>query len=222
MGLLVYVIDDHRLFSEALGSLTTDIQPDADIQYFENSPQTLKALSEETPDLVLIDLNLPDRHGFELMQDIFERAPLCSVVVISASLDSEDMHRALSEGAIGYIPKSSAPEIIQSALQLILAGGVYTPPEMLQLKRIEPANVETNLNTSNNLQPSDSQLDITSRQREVLKLLAEGKSNKQIANTLSCAEGTIKAHIAAIFRALNVSNRTEAVITAKRSGLVEQ
>ena len=128
---------------------------------------------------------------------------------------SEDVRQSIEAGAVGYIPKSSDPEILVNALKLVLSGGVYLPPNVLG--SVDPAIGAAEV-IGDELQgePTDDQFArLTPRQREVLALMAQGKSNKEIAKELGLAAGTVKIHVSSIFKALKVSNRTRAVIAAR-------
>jgi DNA-binding NarL/FixJ family response regulator len=140
--------------------------------------------------------------------------PAVPVVVLSASEDPADMTRAIDSGAMGFIPKSQSSQVMIGALRLVLAGGVYLPPEAI--RRAAPGSPST-------AQPSRPtswrDIGLTERQAEVLALLVQGKPNKLICRDLDLAEGTVKIHITAILKALKVTNRTQAVIEVSRLGL---
>ena len=169
-------------------------------------------LVEENADLelILLDLNLPDRNGFEVLADLRRRYPTISVVVLSAFHDRENVLRAFDLGALGFLPKSAPREVMANALRLILAGGVYVPPEAL-------ASAETT--TDRPARPfSPADVGLTERQIEVLSLMMRGKSNKAISRRLDMAEPTVKHHVTAILKALKATNRTEAVIAVGELG----
>jgi len=134
--------------------------------------------------------------------------PDIPVVVLSASEQTENIQKLLAAGALGYLTKSSPSDVILSALRLVLAGGVYVPPSILDRSDGQPDLPEPLRNAA-----------LTSRQIDVLRELAKGLSNKQIAKSLEVTEGTVKIHLAAIFRILKVNNRTEAVLVAQKMGL---
>jgi DNA-binding NarL/FixJ family response regulator len=168
--------------------------------------------------LVLLDLNLPDRDGFSALVELRERYPTLPVIVLSAVQDRENVVRALEIGALGFIPKSEPREVMLGAMQLVISGGIYIPPQALpgQTPKYLSAPNETLTRRSS---VSFASLGLTERQGEVLALIMQGKSNKAICRALKLAEPTVKNHVTAIFRALNVSNRTEAAIAARNMGL---
>jgi DNA-binding NarL/FixJ family response regulator len=177
---------------------------------------------EETPEieLILLDLNLPDRNGFEVLAELRKRYPAVSVVVLSASDERDNVAKALDLGALGFIPKSSPREVMLSAFNLIFAGGIYVPPEILARpvsRAAIPALQATPAYTGK--QVSAATLGLTDRQMDVLVLMMQGKSNKAICRALDLAEPTVKNHVTAILKALKASNRTEAVIAAGAFGV---
>jgi DNA-binding NarL/FixJ family response regulator len=159
-------------------------------------------------DLALLDLYMPGMSGVDGVIRFRAAFPEIPLVVLSASELAEDIHRLLAAGALGYVTKSSPSEVILGALRLVLAGGVYIPPSVLE---------QHSGGDSDPSRPGP----LTARQVEVLRELAKGQSNKQIAKALEVTEGTVKIHLAAIFRILKVNNRTEAVLVAQKMGLNE-
>ena len=208
----ILVTDDHVLIREALRGVLAELRSDASVFEASNSQQAMRIVEDHPDlDLILLDLNLPDRDGFSVLADLRQRYPAISVVVLSALQDRMNVTRALDLGALGFIPKTTKREIMLSALRLIFSGGTYIPAEILA--REEPPSSPNDLT---HVRPTD--LGLTSRQIEVLALMAQGQTNKAIARTLNMAEPTVKNHITAIFKALKVSNRTEAVIAVGKLG----
>jgi DNA-binding NarL/FixJ family response regulator len=160
-------------------------------------------------DLVLLDLNLPDTHGFAALEALRARYPALPVVVLSSANDRASVMQALDLGAMGYIPKDSSNEVLLSALRLVLSGGIYIPPEILARSE-HPRRAPRVL----------ADLGLSEREARVLTLLLEGKSNKLISRELDLAESTVKNHVTQILRALGVTSRTQAVIAAAQMGLV--
>jgi DNA-binding NarL/FixJ family response regulator len=137
--------------------------------------------------------------------------------VLSGQQDRGSVVKALDLGALGFIPKSAHREVMLAALELVFAGGIYIPPEILSRQEPIPAQAppEPSAAASRSL---PKELGLTERQLEVLALMMRGKSNKAISRVLDVAEPTVKNHITAILKVLKVSNRTEAVISVLRSG----
>lgn len=214
----ILVVDDHVLIREALHSVLRELKGDATIVEAPDSCQAMQRIAEN-PDLelILLDPNLPDRSGFELLAELRERHPAISVVMLSASNDRDDIARALELGALGFIPKSAQREVMLSALELIFSGGIYVPPEILGRPQAAPAPAPITSAPADRL-PDAAGLGLTGRQRDVLALMMQGKSNKAICRALHLAEPTVKNHVTAILKAFKVSNRTEAVIAAAALG----
>jgi DNA-binding NarL/FixJ family response regulator len=166
--------------------------------------------------LILLDLSLPYRSGVELIGDLRATSPDVPVVVLSATDDRETVLRTIHDGAMGFIPKSSRTEVLIAALKLVFSGGVYLPPSVFTA-----TGAGSHAAARPSAVPGKTAQDIglTQRQGQVLSLLVQGKSNKLICRALNLAEGTVKIHVTAILRALNVTNRTEALVAVSRLGL---
>jgi len=209
--LRILLADDHALFRAGLRHLLTDFGDRLQIEEAYDYDNTAALLSElDDLDLLLLDLNMPGMRGIAAVEELCALAPDVPIIVISVRETPDDVRKAIDAGAMGYIPKSSTPEVMMSALQLVLSGGIYLPPHLLQEV---PAGHSSA--AENGSDESDDQLArLTPRQRDVLRLLAQGQSNKQIAEVLGLAPGTVKIHISRILRAFKVQNRTQAVIAA--------
>ena len=220
----ILVVEDHVLMREALRGVLKELKGDAAV--IVEAPDSRQAIRqiEQNPDveLVLLDLGLPDRDGFEILTELAERYPTISVVVHSAHQDRERVMKALDLGAIGFIPKSAQREVMLSAFNLIFSGGIYIPPEILDRRQATPMSAPTRPASSLKSRVSAADLGLTERQMEVLALMMRGKSNKAICRVLDLAEPTVKIHVSAILKALKVANRTEAVLTAAALGLGPQ
>jgi DNA-binding NarL/FixJ family response regulator len=203
------VIDDHPLIHEimpavlrkALGEVTVATQSTLEAGLAH-------AAGSVPPDLVLLDLGLPGCEGIDALTRFRMEFPQLPVVVISANSDRESILGVLDSGANGFIPKTSKPEVIVAALRLVAAGGVYVPPEA-----IEDLTVQMPLRTAR------ESMDLTERQRDVLRLILKGYNNERIASELAIAPNTVKQHAHAIFVQLGVSSRAEAVVAAANMGL---
>ena len=139
-----------------------------------------------------------------------------SIVVLSADQDRANVMKALDLGAMGYIPKSARNEVMLGALQLVFAGGIYIPPEILSRKHLAHTAPSPSGGGRTLVSPAD--LGLTDRQLDVLALMMQGKNNKSICQILNLAEPTVKNHVTAILKALTVTNRTEAVIAVNELG----
>lgn len=207
----ILLSDDHALIREAVRSVLQELVPDAAVLEASDGRRTIDLIDQNQDiDLVLLDLNLPDRDGLALLGELRTRYPAMSVVVLSAFQDQPTIRQALRLGALGFIPKNTERDVMINALRLVFAGGIYIPREALDQSTAATApNGKAPADLRRRLPPGVA---LTDRQIEVLALVMEGKSNKAISRQLDVAEHTVKNHVTAIFKALNVTNRTEAVI----------
>jgi DNA-binding NarL/FixJ family response regulator len=216
----ILVVDDHFLIREALRGFLERLKSNATILEAVSGHQAMQLIAEHADiRLVLLELNLPDRDGFLVLSELRERHPAISVVVLSARQDRDSMARALDLGALGFIPKSERREVMLSALDLVLAGGVYIPPEILlpEQRPLTSSKLACIASGTRPVRPRD--LGLTDRQTDVLGLMMSGKSNKAICRELDLALPTVKNHVTAILKAIKVTNRTEAVIAIGSLGL---
>lgn len=214
----ILVVDDHVLIREALRGVLAELKGDAAVIIeAADSRQAMRQIEQHGDlKLVLLDLALPDRDGFETLGELGLRYPTLPVVVLSAYHDRDSVSRALDLGALGFIPKSARREVMLSAFNLIFAGGIYVPPEILGHPPVaRPGPVAPAFPDERGM---GFELGLTERQLEVLALMMQGKSNKAICRKLHLAEATVKVHVSAILKALKVTNRTEAVIAAGALG----
>ncbi|MDM0044981.1 response regulator transcription factor [Variovorax dokdonensis] len=221
----ILIADDHRLVTEAVKSKLSELEDGIEFCVALSVEELLAMVSDDV-DLAVIDLNMPGADGYSHIDELRRRFPSVPVIVLSGYEDPQLMRGALERGALGFIPKAYSPEVMLSAVRLVLAGGVYVPPMMLSavppgvvassggdapagggMLGARPANPTATLDGLRKV--------LTERQVEVLQLLSQGKPNKLIGRSLGISEGTVKIHLAAIFRALNVRNRTEAVVAAQ-------
>lgn len=213
----ILIVDDHAMVREGVRHALESMGGDVSVAEARNAEEAYR-LVEEHPelDLVLLDLGLPGTDGFAVLNELHRRNSTLPVIIVSASDDRSRVMTALSMGAAGFIPKSFARELTLQAVRLVLAGGVYIPPQALGLR--DGAADETAAPPSCVDMTAARSLGLTERQLQVLALLARGKPNKIIAGELAIAEPTVKAHVTEILRALKVTNRAQAVIAARRLG----
>lgn len=216
------IADDHSLVRQGLKLELLGLYTDADILEASDA-NTVQGILSENPDLdlVILDLHMPGANELELLSSLCNQYPDTPFVVLSAVESPRIMQRAIDRGAAGFIPKSSANEVLISALQLVLSGGVYIPPRMIRetpqnRQGMQTGNEETatTLRRATSVRPA-----LTNRQNDVLQLVGGGASNKVIAKRLGLSEHTIKIHLTAIFKTLGVNNRTEAAIACRELGL---
>ena len=204
----ILLADDHALFREGMRHVLAQLTDDVQIVEAGHYEEVLRQ-TEANNDigLALLDLHMPGKDGFAALDTLLQQFPALPIVVLSASENRTDMQRALDAGAMGFIQKSATAPVMLNALRLVLSGGIYVPPALVQ-------------GGSEAERPSAAEaVGITPRQLEVLAYVIEGRANKVIAAELGLTEATIKAHITAVFKALNVTNRTQAALVAERLGL---
>jgi DNA-binding NarL/FixJ family response regulator len=213
----ILIVDDHALIRDALQGVLKKLQRGVTVLEASDSQQAFDIIAGNADiNLILLDLTLPGRDGLSVLAELRERYPAISVVVLSALQDRANVQKVLDLGAAGFIPKSARREVMLSALQLVFAGSVYVPPEILAPEGF--AEAAPSQQRDNRSIVSLSDLGLSERQQDVLALMMQGNSNKVICRTLNLAEPTVKNHVTAILRALKVSNRTEAVIAVNELG----
>lgn len=209
--LKILIADDHELFLDGLKMALSDLDGEMSVDVVHNHTELQAKADGNTPyDLILTDLAMPGMAWHESLRLLKEHNPETPVVVLSAVYDREIVLQAVDIGAAGFIPKTSSNKIILSAIHLILSGGLYLPSELLH---DATQKVTTAAGEVKSL--------LTPRQLDVLRLMGQGKPNKIIARELDLSEGTVKLHVTAILKALNVINRTGAVISARNLGLID-
>jgi two-component system nitrate/nitrite response regulator NarL len=208
------IVDDHPVVRDGLAALLRQLGPEVTVLLAEDGSQGL-GLADGHPDLdlVVLDLAMPDSDGFATLQEFGRLQPQLPVIVVSSSEDPRDVRRALAAGALGYIPKSAPPRTILAAAQFVLAGNVYVPTLLAE----NPASTRDEAQDDGRRK---SNVRLTGRQIDVLRLLREGRSNKEIGRKLGLSEKTVKVHVTALFRALNVANRIQAAAMADKVGLI--
>jgi DNA-binding NarL/FixJ family response regulator len=203
----VVIADDHPMVRDALARVVGQLYADARVLEAGDFAAVLGCLGSATPDLVLIDLNMPGMDGLDGLRRLREAFPALVIVVASGQDDPATIRAALANGANGFIPKIDPPDLLLQALRVVRAGGIYIPARSLGDARASVVG------------PGPNASGLTARQLDVLRLLMKGEPNKVIGRQLGLTEGTVKIHIAAILRALQARNRTEAVIRARELGL---
>jgi DNA-binding NarL/FixJ family response regulator len=203
--------DDHAMFREGLQFFLKVLEPQVVILEASNFQAALDKLALEWPvDLALLDLQMPGMGELEGFFAIRRRYPTLPIVIVSGVNDTRIIRTLLDGGARGYIPKFASSELLMDGLRHVLRGEVFVP-EGLFMPATQAVAAE---------EGDDGAL--TSRQLQILPLLADGMPNKQIADALGVAEGTVKQHLKELFRRLNARNRTQAVQEARRQGLLRK
>ncbi|MEZ0469728.1 response regulator [Luteimonas sp. C3_2_a3] len=216
----VLIADDHRLIVEGVKTKLSELGPDVEFVVAMDIAEldAVVCRPDGTPDLAIIDIAMPGAQGHDHIAQIRRTAPNVPVIVLSGSEDTELIRTLLDLGVQGFIPKAYSPDVMLSAVRLVLSGGVYVPPMLLA--GVQARGWTPPPSASVRAPASEPSLDglrqiLTERQIDVMRLLSQGKPNKLIARDLGISEGTVKIHLAAIFRALNVRNRVEAVVASR-------
>ena len=210
------IVDDHALVAGALTLLLEDRDPEADVHTAATADAALELVDREgDADLLILDLSLPGVTGTELMEEIVRRQPMLKILVVSGLADQESIMRVLQLGAAGFVPKSLDTELLSSAVDFVLKGGVYIPSKLLTESQKDGFFTRTAARLK---APESAPPHLTDRQLDVLAQLAKGAPIKRICRELDLSEGTVKTHVAAIYRSFGASNRTEALIAARRAG----
>ncbi len=205
----ILVVEDHVLVREAMAQTLSRLDDNVKCVGVKAADEALAELEKDPDrDLAVIDLMLPDMNGFSLLGILAKRFPELPCIVVSALDDSASIQRAMRSGASGFVPKSCSSEELLSAIRTVLDGGVYTPKDDSSSAAARRRGGA----------PIQERFGLTTAQTRVMELLAQGKTNREIADLLGLSEGTVKVHMSAIFRALNVSNRAQAVLVITRHG----
>lgn len=232
----VLLVDDHPLILSALQTVIKGLGDHVNVVGAGSARAAREALqSEDDFDLVLLDLQLGDANGFDLLTEFRAGYPALPVVVVSASDRASDVIRSIDLGAMGFVPKRATNETLFEALHMVMSGGIYVPPMSIGSDATAPANggrrrTDSMMTAPGPLhvvnqeangggfqrQPSLASLGLTPRQTDVLALLLKGNPNKLIARELGLSVETVKDHVAAVLRALNVSSRTQAVLAVSQ------
>ena len=199
----VMLVDDHPIVRIGLAALISSLPEMETVAQAGNGHEALALHREHKPDVTLMDLRLPDLSGVEVIRTLRAESPEARFIVLTTYEGDEDIHQALQAGARGYIIKGMPHDLLAGAIRRVHSGGRYLPQIVKE--------------TLASRTPSS---DLTTREREVLVRIAQGKSNREIAAELHLAEITVKCRVSAILERLDVHDRTEAVVTALQRGLL--
>ena len=203
----ILIVDDHPLILHALEQVLPQLDRSLEVFGATNRVETLTLLARH-PDcaLVLLDLTLPGSRGLDLLAELRRDRPLLPIVILSATHDSATVGAAIAAGARGFIAKTASPVALLDAIETVLDGGRHVTADLRSLPRtIQGVPVDI--------------LGLTQRQSDVLLLLLQGKPNKLICRDLQLSEGTVKVHVSAILKALNVHSRSQAIVELARRGI---
>ncbi|MGD8785007.1 MAG: response regulator [Thioalkalispiraceae bacterium] len=213
MSLRIVLIDDHTLFRVGLEGLLTSRGIDI-VASVDNGVDCVALVKEKNPDVVLLDMRMPDINGIGVLKQLRDNDLEMPIVMLTTSTDESDLVESLRAGAQGYLLKDMEPDALVIALRDIVAGKTVVAPDLAPVlaRAVQGKDEEGPIISG----PFD---ELTPRETEILGLLAEGQSNKAIARNLGISDGTVKLHVKAILRKLNVHSRVEAAVMAVEKGL---
>jgi DNA-binding NarL/FixJ family response regulator len=210
------IVDDHALVRRGMAHVVRECFVDAEVVEAADADEALRVMEDRPADIALVDVRLPVHDGLELLHDLKTRWPEIPVIMLTTFDHAQYVRRALSEGAAGYLLKDATPEDLEQAIKVALSGGgnVLSPRVIQNLfEAMEMGDADER---EPHRRPAANP---TQRETDILALLAEGKSNRDISRSLFLSEKTVKAHLAAIFRKLGVTNRTQAAMAAVSMGI---
>jgi len=203
-NLRILIADDHDLVRGGLALVVAMASPECKVLEANSYNQVVDILSNGPDiDLLMLDLMMPGMDSHRSLSSIRQRWPDVPIIVVSVRDDIDSIRTTMATGVSGYIPKSLPPNVTLSAIKLILEGGIYVPPHVLNFNN----NVATSIPDAQKI----SFTELTRRQQDVLQLMQSGLSNQNIADELGLTLPTVKMHVSALFKKLGVKNRTEAV-----------
>jgi two-component system NarL family response regulator len=199
----IVIADDHPVVREGLGALVSSQQDMKIVSEAANGRQAVQQFLLHCPDVLLLDLRMPEMNGMETIQAILEKAPNAKIIVLSTYDGDEDVYRALQAGAKAYLLKDSPRAQLLESIRGVYSGQLSIPSAI-------GAKLAASMRTPK----------LTKRERDITRLLVDGKSNKEIGATLGVTEGTVKVHTGHIFKKLGAAGRTEAIRIALERGIV--
>jgi DNA-binding NarL/FixJ family response regulator len=213
----ILIVDDHALVRRGMNYVVKECFPEADVLEADGAVQALEAMRGNEVDLALVDVRMPDLDGLELLRSMKGEWPDVPVIMLSTYENAPYVKRALADGASGYLLKDATPDDLGQAINVALSGsGNVLSPRVIQNLFEDAEGSGSSSGAGSTRRPEFS---LTQRENDILALLAEGRSNREIAGSLFLSEKTVKAHLAAIFRKLGVTNRTQAAMAAVQMGV---
>lgn len=219
----IVIIDDHQLFREGVKRIL-DFESTFDvIAEGDDGVDTLRLYEEYSPDVILMDINMPQMNGIEATEQLIAKYPEAKVIMLSIHDDESYVSHALKSGALGYMLKEMDADEIVGAIKIVAKGGSYLHPKVTrnlvaEYRRLSERENKGNFHQTEIRRPFHL---LTKRECEVLQLLTDGQSNRAIGESLYISEKTVKNHVSSILQKMNVNDRTQAVVTAIKNGWVE-
>lgn len=219
----IVLIDDHKLFREGVKRIL-EFEPSFEVVAEGNDgTEAAKLVKENEPDVVLMDINMPNANGIEATADLVRYFPETKVIILSIHDDENYVTHALKTGAQGYLLKEMDSDSLIEAIRVVSEGGSYLHPKVTHnlVKEYRRLASENASGANQRVEYQKPLHLLTKRECQVLQLLADGKSNRAVAETLYISEKTVKNHVSNILQKMNVNDRTQAVVTAIKNGWVE-
>lgn len=211
MAVNILLADDHRMVREGIRCLLENVSEFNVVGEAADGYECISLVNKTKPNIVLLDIDMPDMNGIEALRVIKEQKMICKVIMLTRHNEIDYLMKALEIGCDGYILKESSFEILLKAIFKVYSGNKYIEPNMMPL-------LNANLEEKSNIKKRMSEL--TKREIDVLKMIASGAFNKEIASTLNISERTVKNHISNIFKKIEVSDRTQAAVFAIKNGII--
>jgi DNA-binding NarL/FixJ family response regulator len=210
----VVVVDDQRLFTKGLSGLVDMLEGVEVVGVAYNGEEAIALCRKEEPDVVLMDISMPKMDGISATREIRSLLPQTAVIILTAHEEDEQVFEGMKAGAQGYLLKDAEPEDLSRAIRTVYAGDTIIAPDLAQ-KMLNTFESGKSSGSSRLMPP------LTERELEVIRALAQGKSDRQIANSLGISEKTVRNHTSNIYRKLHIFDRTQAVIYAIREGVID-
>jgi DNA-binding NarL/FixJ family response regulator len=210
----VVVVDDQRLFTKGLSGLVDMLEGVEVVGVAYNGEEAVALCRKEEPDVVLMDISMPKMDGISATREIRSLLPQTAVIILTAHEEDEQVFEGMKAGAQGYLLKDAEPEDLSRAIRTVYAGDTIIAPDLAQ-KMLNTFESGKSSGSSRLMPP------LTERELEVIRALAQGKSDRQIANSLGISEKTVRNHTSNIYRKLHIFDRTQAVIYAIREGVID-
>lgn len=219
----IALIDDHKLFREGVKRILSYEPSFEVVAEADDGNKAHEIVEQYQPDIVLMDINMPDVNGIEATRQLIESFSNVKVIILSIHDDENYVHHALQTGAQGYLLKEMDTESLMEAIRVVHEGGSYLHPKVThnlvkEYRKLAEENQSSKLSQIEYQKPLHI---LTKRECQVLQLLSEGQSNRKVAETLVISEKTVKNHVSHILQKMDVADRTQAVVTAIRNGWVE-
>ena len=211
MAVNILLADDHRMVREGIRCLLENVPEFNVVGEAADGYECISFVNKTKPNIVLLDIDMPDMNGIEALRVIKEQKMICKVIMLTRHNQSDYLMKALEIGCDGYILKESSFDTLKMAIFKVYSGDKYIEPNMMPL-------LNANMQEKSNVKKKISEL--TRREIDVLKMIASGSFNKEIASTLNISERTVKNHVSNIFKKIEVSDRTQAAVFAIKNGII--